>query len=116
MVRALLECDSAGNVLMRKLDIAEGKLNAKVPGVQLTPLPGKLWQMDVQFLSDGIKQSLQLQDRTITNTITQDKIITVPADIKWWQKMLMWTGAITLIILTIAIVVAIKQNKLWKRK
>ncbi len=107
MMRALLSCDSAGNVIMRQLEIAQGKINAKIDGVKLTPPkePGGSWTLEAKFIADSLRQEISLRDKIITNLTkeTTAEVLPVERDLAWWESTLMWTGAIAIIIITVAI-------------
>jgi hypothetical protein len=104
--KALLECDSTGQVLLKQVETLQGKLNAKA----------NIRIMDNIIIADCICDSLniylQLKDKyqtTTTNTI-ETKIQLVEKELKWWQKTLLWTGAIALFILFIVTLLTIKKR------
>lgn len=106
MMRALLECDSAGNVIMRQLEIAQGKINAKVDGVRLIPPKhtGGSWTLEAKFIADSLRQEIALRDKIIKSKTHESttEIIKVERELSWWEVTLMWIGAITLILITVA--------------
>lgn len=118
MMRALLECDSAGNVIMRQLDVAQGKLNAKVTDVKLwrpPGMPGNQWLLEASFVADSLRQEIALRDKIIDKSREHTIPVAVPRDLSWWQTTLMWVGVITLLIIVANIGYVIYTKKWIKR-
>jgi hypothetical protein len=104
-VKALLECDSTGQILIKQIQTLQGKVNAKanIRIVENTII--------ADCICDSLNIYLQLKDRyqtTNTNT-TETKVMWLEKELKWWQKMLLWTGIISLIIIIIGFVLTLKK-------
>lgn len=106
MVKALLECDSAGQILIRQVETLQGKLNAKadIRMVEHTII--------ADCVCDSMNIYLQLKDRYQTNTTntTETKVLWKEKELKWWQKMLLWMGGISLIVITMGLVLTLKKR------
>jgi hypothetical protein len=105
-LKALLECDSTGQILIKQVETLQGKLNAKA----------NIRIVDNTIIADCICDSLniymQLKDRyqTTTVNITETKIQMIEKELKWLQKMLLWVGCISLIAITIGSVLILKKR------
>jgi len=106
MVKAWLECDSAGQILIKQIETLQGKLNAKA----------NIRIVDNTIIADCICDSLnifmQLKDRYQTTTVntTETKVLWMEKELKWWQKMLLWTGGISLIAIIIGSIATLKKR------
>jgi hypothetical protein len=105
-VKALLECDSTGQVLIKQIETLQGKLNAKA----------NIRIVDNTIIADCICDSLniymQLKDRYQTTTVnaTETKVMWMEKELKWWQKMLLWIGGISLIAIVIGSILTLKKR------
>ena len=107
-LRAWLECDSLGNVLMREL-IAKNGERSNV-SAQLTPVPAnkdgpKGALLDVQFACDSLRQEIQIRDKIIETIKSQKETIIIEVDkpYPWYTKMLMWFGGAFIALVLIAV-------------
>lgn len=101
---ALLECDSAGNVLMRELESYKGR-NASIGAVNLKPEPtGKAYILDVGFMIDSLRIELELRDKIIDTYKQKSEVTTKYIDkpYPWYIKT-----AIGLAILFICLIIAV---------
>ena len=104
-VKALLECDSAGQILIRQIETLQGKLNAKA-NIRI-----EANTIIADCICDSINIYLQLKDRFQTTTVstTETKVLWTEKELKWWQKMLMWAGGISLVTVVVGGVLALKR-------
>jgi hypothetical protein len=106
MVKAWLECDSTGQILIKQVETLQGKLNAKA----------NIRIVDNTIIADCICDSLniymQLKDRYQTTTVntTETKVMWMEKELKWWQKMLIWTGAISILAIGIYTLLSFKKR------
>jgi hypothetical protein len=105
-IKALLECDSAGQILIKQIETLQGKRNAKA-NIRIENNT-----ITADCICDSLNIYLQLKDRyqTTTNTTLETKIHPVEKELLWWQKTLLWAGAIFLLtILTITLLIIKKR-------
>jgi len=104
-VKALLECDSTGQILIKQIQTLQGKLNAKanIRIVENTII--------ADCFCDSLSIYLQLKDRyqTTTTNTTETKVMWMDKELKWWQKMLLWVGGISLIAIIIGAIIGLKK-------
>lgn len=91
-IKALLECDSAGNVLIRELEELQGK-NVSL-ALQLKNLKGKPATLSVDCKQDSLEKVIALKDETIKELSNNKQVETVevkyiPEVVKWFA----WIGA-----------------------
>jgi len=105
-VKALLECDSAGQILIRQIETLQGKLNAKA-NIRI-----EANTIIADCICDSINIYLQLKDRYQTTTVstTETKVLWTEKELKWWQKMLMWTGGISLVVMVAGALLAFRKR------
>ena len=105
-VRALLACDSAGQILMKQVETLQGKLNAKA-NIRI-----KENTIIADCICDSMNIYLQLKDRyqTTNNSTVETKIQMVEKNIKWWQRTLMWCGAFGILSLCLSIIFIISRK------
>ena len=105
-VKALLECDSAGQILIKQVENLQGKLNAKanIRIVENTII--------ADCICDSMEIYMQLKDRyqTTTTSTVETKVMWMEKELKWWQKALLWAGVIALIALIIGAIVTLKKR------
>jgi hypothetical protein len=104
--KALLECDSLGNIRLKQLETLQGKLNAK------TTINVKDNVVMVDCNCDSTRIYLQLKERYETVNTSQNHIITVEKELAWWQITLMWTGAIAIILCLLILIIRFKNTQL----
>jgi hypothetical protein len=102
LYKALLECDSNGNVLMRQVLAYKRGLHVQPPTLQLQNN-----QLTAKCLVDSFaiymkyayhfKSVQQLKDTTNTTTITLPPVVTNV--LTWWQKLLIKLGFVSTTIL-----------------
>ena len=102
-IRALLECDSAGNVLIKELQEIQGK-NVSL-ALQLKNLKGKPATLAIDCKQDSLEKVIALKDETIKELSNNKQVETVevkyiPDFVKWFA----WIGgaAILYVLLRIA--------------
>ena len=91
-IKALLECDSAGNVLIRELEEIQGK-NVSL-ALALKNLKGKPATLSVDCKQDSLEKVIALKDETIKELSNNKQTETIevkyiPEVVKWFA----WIGA-----------------------
>ena len=91
-IKALLECDSAGNVLIRELQEIQGK-NVSL-ALALKNAKGKPATLSVDCKQDSLEQVIAMRDETIKELSNNKQVETIevkyiPEIVKWFA----WTGA-----------------------
>jgi hypothetical protein len=91
-IKALLECDSAGNVLIKELEEVQGK-NVSL-ALALKNLKGKPATLAIDCKQDSLEKVIALKDETIKELSNNKQVETVevkyiPDFVKW----LAWVGA-----------------------
>ena len=101
-IKALLECDSAGNVLIRELEEVQGK-NVSL-ALALKNLKGKPATLSVDCKQDSLEKVIALKDETIKELSNNKQVETIevkyiPEVVKWFA----WIGAAFLVIYLVKI-------------
>lgn len=91
-IKALLECDSAGNVLIKELEEVQGK-NVSL-ALALKNLKGKPATLAIDCKQDSLEKVIALKDETIKELSNNKQVETVevkyiPDIVKWFA----WIGA-----------------------
>ena len=91
-IKALLECDSAGNVLIRELQEAQGK-NVSL-ALALKNLKGKPATLAIDCKQDSLEKVIALQNEKIQELSNNKQVETIevkyiPEVVKWFA----WIGA-----------------------
>ena len=91
-IKALLECDSAGNVLIKELEEVQGK-NVSL-ALALKNLKGKPATLSVDCKQDSLEKVIALKDETIKELTNNKQVETIevkyiPDIVKWFA----WVGA-----------------------
>lgn len=91
-IRALLECDSAGNVLIKELEEVQGK-NVSL-ALALKNLKGKPATLSIDCKQDSLERVIALKDETIKELSNNKQTETIevkyiPDVVKWFA----WIGA-----------------------
>ena len=105
-VRALLECDSTNQVILRQLSTRNGNRIAATATL-LSPSKGEPEGVSGKVLSvvcheDSLTRLLHLRDSVITTLRTEQRTIEVPAPLTRWQSFCLVLGQITIALLTTA--------------
>jgi len=106
-VKALLECDSTGQILIKQIETLQGKLNARAN----IRIMGNTIVADC--LCDSMRIYMQLKDRyqTTTTNISETKLQWMEKELKWWQRCLMWMGGISILAIIISVIFMIIKIK-----
>ena len=101
-IKALLECDSAGNVLIRELEETQGK-NVSL-ALALKNAKGKPATLSVDCKQDSLEKVIALKDETIKELSNNKQVETVevkyiPDFVKWFA----WIGAAAILLALIRI-------------
>ena len=92
-IKALLECDSAGNVLIRELEEVQGK-NVSLALALKNSKKGKPATLAVDCKQDSLEQVIAMRDETIKELSNNKQVETIevkyiPEVVKWFA----WIGA-----------------------
>ena len=101
-IKALLECDSAGNVLIKELEEVQGK-NVSL-ALQLKNLKGKPATLAIDCKQDSLEKVIALKDETIKELSNNKQTETIevkyiPEVVKWFA----WIGAAFLVLYLVKI-------------
>lgn len=113
-VRALLDCDSTNQVILRRLETRNGTRIAAT--AKTTESTGSLL-FSVDCHEDSLSRELRLRDSIITTLRTEQRTIEVPAPLTRWQSFCLVLGyaAAILLALTLLTLTTIFIFKLAKR-
>lgn len=98
-VRALTECDSTNQVILRQLETRNGTRIAAT--AKATKSMGALL-LSVDCHEDSLTRELRLRDSIITTLRTEQRTIEVPAPLTRWQSFCLVLGQITIALLATA--------------
>ena len=102
-IKALLECDSAGNVLIKELEEVQGK-NVSL-ALALKNLKGKPATLSVDCKQDSLEKVIALKDETIKELSNNKQTETI--EVKYipdFVKVFAWIGGGACLLVLIAIV------------
>jgi hypothetical protein len=104
--QALLECDSAGKILVKEMAILEGKLHAKAKII----VKDNVVMAECQC--DSVNIYLQLRDRYQTTAINTVEIVPqlIEKELTWMQKALIGLGAFYLVVIVIGTFLIIRKK------
>ena len=114
-VRALLECDSTNQVILRQLSTRNGN-RISATATLLSPSKGEpeggLGEVFGGVLSvvcheDSLSREICLRDSIITTLRTEQRTIEIPAPLTRWQSFCLVLGQITFALLTTALLTLI---------
>lgn len=108
-VRALLDCDSTNQVILRRLETRNGTRIAAT--AKTTESTGSLL-LSVDCHEDSLSRELRLRDSIITTLRTEQRTIEVPAPLTRWQSFCLVLGQITIALLTTAFLTLIIHTPL----
>ena len=103
-IRALLDCDSTNQVILRRLETRNGTRIAAT--AKTTESTGSLL-LSVDCHEDSLSRELRLRDSIITTLRTEQRTISVPAPLTSWQSFCLVLGQITFALLTTALLTLI---------
>ena len=102
-IKALLECDSAGNVLIEELEEVQGK-NVSL-ALALKNLKGKPATLSVDCKQDSLEKVIALKDETIKELSNNKQTETIEVKyIPAFVKVFAWIGGGACLLVLIAIV------------
>ena len=102
-IKALLECDSAGNVLIKELEEVQGK-NVSL-ALALKNLKGKPATLSVDCKQDSLEKVIALKDETIKELSNNKQTETIEVKyIPAFVKVFAWIGGGACLLVLIAIV------------
>lgn len=103
-VRALLDCDSTNQVILRRLETRNGTRIA-ASATLLSPSKGEpegVLLLSVDCHEDSLSRELRLRDSIITTLRTEQRTVEVPAPLTRWQSFCLVLGQITIALLATA--------------
>ena len=111
-VRALLECDSTNQVILRQLCTRNGNRISATATLLSPPLKEGAGEVLGGLLSvvcheDSLSRLLHLRDSVITTLRTEQRTIEVPAPLTRWQSFCLVLGQITFALLATALLTLI---------
>jgi hypothetical protein len=111
-IKALLECDSAGNVLIRELQEAQGK-NVKLQ-LSLEQASGN-GVVTVECKQDSLERVIALQNEKIQELSNNKQVETVEVKyIPYFVKWLAWVGAGAILLAVLWIVLKVYRKFVLK--
>lgn len=107
-LKAWLECDSAGSVLLHELEIANGR-SATMTVVRLAPSPtGSV--MEVGCNTDSLELLLRIREQTIERLERSVNYIETEKPLTWWQATQTRLGRLFMIVVAVlAVLLTIKR-------
>lgn len=107
-LRAWLECDSTGNVMLQELEAANGR-NTGITVVSLTPA-GRGSLIEVGCNADSLELLLKVKERTIERLERNVNYIEVEKPLTWWEATQVRLGRLFLMIVAaLAVLITIKR-------
>ena len=107
-LRAWLECDSVGNVMLQELETANGR-NTSFTIVTLKPSDPRLL-MEVECNADSLELLLRIREKTIERLERSVNYIETEKPFTWWEATQIRLGRIFLILVAaLAVVITIKR-------
>lgn len=107
-VRALLECDSTNQVILRQLCTRNGtRIAATATLLSPSPKRGTGGVFSIVCHEDSLSREICLRDSIITTLRTEQRTIEVPAPLTRWQFFCLVLGQITFALLAIALLTLI---------
>lgn len=107
-LRAWLECDSTGNVMLQELEAANGR-NTGITVVSLTPA-GRGSLIEVGCNADSLELLLKVRERTIERLERNVNYIEVEKPLTWWEATQVRLGRLFLVIVAaLAVLITIKR-------
>lgn len=112
-IKALLECDSAGNVLIRELEEVQGK-NVSL-ALALKNAKGKPATLAIDCKQDSLEKVIALKDETIKELSNNKQVETIevkyiPSFVKW----LAWIGAAAILLAVLWVVLKVYRRFVLK--
>lgn len=110
MLKALVECDSVGNVLLKQIAAYETGKHIKPPEIDIQDNV-----LTATAKVDSLSIYLILKDRYVERSDTSSKQETKIVEVNrltGWQKFRLWIGNLVLVIIPIFIYLKIKKIKL----
>ena len=103
LVRAVIECDSTGNVLMREIETERGKRIAAE--LKIKSQSDGTAVIDVECKEDSLRRQIAILEYRISKlkTIQDSLVLYVDKPLTWWQKTKMQLGVYSTILLIMII-------------
>lgn len=112
-IKALLECDSAGNVLVKELQEAQGK-NVSL-ALALKNLKGKPATLSVDCKQDSLEKVIALKDETIKEMSNNKQVETIEVKyIPAFVKVMAWIGGALSLLLLLWVVLKVYKRFVLK--
>lgn len=106
IITALLRCSEDNRILLTRMQTDQGERTHA--DLRITKADdGVSALLTIECAADSLQQELTLRDKEIERLRETTNTILVPRDLAWWQTTLIITGAVSLIILSTAVVMSI---------
>lgn len=110
-LKAWIQCDSTGNVLLQQLEAQSSKLITPMARVESVAPSGAILSLDCK--TDSLEMVIRLKERTIQH-LQQSKTtqyIEVERKLTWWQQVQIHLGRVLFALLAAAVFYAIIKLK-----
>ena len=103
-VRALVDCDSTNQVILRQLETRNGTRIAATTTLLSPSFEGGVrgGLLSIVCHEDSLSRELRLRDSIITTLRTEQRTIEIPAPLTRWQSFCLVLGQITIALLATA--------------
>lgn len=102
---AWLECDSAGNVLLKELEQVQGN-RLKIENLSLEKDSTGVAKLRLLAIVESLKAEIEIKDKLIEQLKTNT--VLVEAQIPPFKRFLMWTGGIAIIFIAAIIFIKLR--------
>lgn len=103
-VRALLDCDSTNQVILRQLSTRNG---TRITATAKTTESAGAMLLSVDCREDSLSREICLRDSVITTLRTEQRTIETPAPLNRWQSFCLVLGQITIALFATALLTLI---------
>ena len=110
-LKAWLQCDSTGNILMQQLELKSS--NFVMPMARLEYITPSSAILSLDCKTDSLEMVIRLKERTIRHLQQSQttQYIEVERKLTWWQQTQIHLGRALLVLLAAAVVYAIVKLK-----
>ena len=114
-IRALLECDSAGNVLIKELEEVQGKNVSLALALKNSSKGKPIGTLSVDCKQDSLEEVIALKDETIKELSNNKQVETVEVKyIPAFVQVFAWIGGAAVLLLLIWIVLKVYKKFVLK--
>ncbi|MCQ2307213.1 MAG: hypothetical protein MJ000_06590 [Bacteroidales bacterium] len=110
-LKAWLQCDSTGNILMQQLELKSSNFVMPMARLEYITPSGAILSLDCK--TDSLEMVIRLKERTIRHLQQSQttQYIEVERKLTWWQQTQIHLGRALLVLLAAAVVYAIVKLK-----